>query len=276
VDWTDLNGKGHVPIIAALPAMLAFLLVFLDNGITWHLVNHPNNNLKHGEAYNYDLCLNGIFNFINGMLGLPWLVATTVPCIVHLNSLADKDAAGRIVSVQETRLTMFFSHMMVGLSLLVLQVLQLLPMPVLYGVFLFMGLAALPSMQFWNRLLLWLQQPSKYPKSVYVEFMEKKRIHLYTVIELFFFGLVFMVQNIPTIAIAFPLMTLLCIPGRTMLLPRFFEGWELCLLDGDDTEIDEWLRLKRQAEGSLNYVEEDIEEVAVEPLSKEMIPDEED
>lgn len=253
VDFSDLNGKGWVPIVAAGPAILAFLLVFLDSGITWHLVNHPNNNLQHGEAYNYDLCLVGVFNFINGCFGLPWLVATTVPCIIHLNSLAEKDSDGRVISVQETRLTMFFSHVMVGLSLLVLEVLRLLPLPVLYGVFLFMGLSALPAMQFWNRILLWFQQPSKYPDFVFTRYMEKKRIHIYTIFQLFFFGLVFMVQNTKAISIVFPLMTLLCIPARVIFAPKIFEGWELCLLDGDDTEIDEWVKRKRQSMRSMFF-----------------------
>ena len=41
VDLWDLNGKAWVPIAAAGPALLAFILVFLDDGITWHLINHP-------------------------------------------------------------------------------------------------------------------------------------------------------------------------------------------------------------------------------------------
>ena len=32
VDFSDLNGKGWAPLFAALPAMLAFVLVYLDNG----------------------------------------------------------------------------------------------------------------------------------------------------------------------------------------------------------------------------------------------------
>ena len=261
VDFSDLNGKGWVPIVAAGPVILDFLLCFLDNGITWHLINHPNHKLKHGEAYNYDLCLNGMFNFVNGILGLPWLVATTVPCIIHLNSLADKDKDGNIIDVQETRLTLFFSHLMVGLSLLVLELLQLLPMPVLYGVFLFMGLSALPTMQFWNRILLWLQQPSRYPDMVFNWYLEKPKIHLYTVLQLFFFGLVFLVQNLSAISIIFPLMTLLCIPGRWFFLPRFFEGWELNLLDGDDFEIKAWVDKKRHAMHSLRFADADVEDL---------------
>ena len=47
----------------------------IDNGITWHLIYNPNNKLQHGDSYNWDLFLNGFCNLINGLLGLPWLVA---------------------------------------------------------------------------------------------------------------------------------------------------------------------------------------------------------
>ena len=37
VDLGDLNGKGWVPFFAAVPALLAFILVFLDDGSPWLL-----------------------------------------------------------------------------------------------------------------------------------------------------------------------------------------------------------------------------------------------
>jgi len=52
VNLSDLNGKTWVPFMAAGPALLAFVLVFLDDGITWHLINHPSHKLNHGDAYN--------------------------------------------------------------------------------------------------------------------------------------------------------------------------------------------------------------------------------
>jgi hypothetical protein len=243
----DLNGKGYAPIVAAGPAIFAFILVFLDNGITWHLINHKSHKLQHGEAYNYDLLLNGIFNCINGLLGLPWIVATTVPCIIHLHGLATKDETGKIVSVQETRLTNLGAHAIMAACLGFLQALKLIPLPVLYGVFMFMGLASLPGIQFWNRILMFIRQPSLYPDTVYVKYMEKARIHKYTLFQILFFGGVFAVQNIKAISIAFPLMTLLCIPGRLFLLPKFFAGWELALLDGEDEQIEEWVEAKENA-----------------------------
>jgi hypothetical protein len=245
VDFGDLNGKSWVIFMAAGPGVLGFLLCFLDNGITWHLINHKSHNLKHGEAYNYDLMLSGFFNCVNGILGLPWLVATTVPCIIHLNALATKDKDGNFIEVQETRLTLFFSHLLLRLSLLFLDTLRLLPVPVLYGVFLFMGLSSLPAMQFWNRILMFCQQPNRYPKTTVTEHIENRQIFKYTCLQIAFFCGIFLVMNIKAISIIFPFMTLLCIPARLFFLPNFFEGWELLLLDGEDEGIEEWLEAKR-------------------------------
>ncbi|KAL7566606.1 hypothetical protein ACA910_003444 [Epithemia clementina (nom. ined.)] len=169
---------------------------------------------------------------------------------------------------------MFFSHLLVGLSLLFLQVLQLLPMIVLYGVFLFMGLSALPAMQFWNRFLLFLQQPSRYPDTVFTRYMDKARIHMYTVWQIVFFGLVFFVQNMSAISIVFPFMTLLCIPARLYFLPRFLEGWELLLLDGDDLDIRAWENKKRTAMHSIRF--NDVEDSTVHGKDMKEISDEEE
>jgi uncharacterized integral membrane protein len=272
VDYGDLNGKTWIPFMAAGPAILAFILIYLDNGITWHLINHPSGGLKHGTAYNYDLVLSGIFQAVNGSLGLPWLVATTVPCIIHLGALSTKDKDGNVLEVQETRLTHLFSHLLVALSVLALGLLKLFPMPVLYGVFLFMGLSSLPGMQFWQRVLLFCQQPLMHSPTVYNTHMKKSRVHMYTGLQLLFFGLVFVVQNVKLISIAFPLMTFLCIPARMFLFPRIFEGWELLLLDGDDLEIEAWVKAKALQDTmdieNLSDADEDDVDQFIEPKLK--------
>lgn len=247
-NMADLNDKSWAPVMAAGPACLSFILFYLDNGITWHLIYNPGNNLQHGESYNWDLFLNGFVNLINGLLGLPWLVATTVPCIVHLNNLAEKDKEGNIIQVQETRLTYFFSHLLVGLSLLFLNAIKQIPLPVLLGVFLFMGLSSMPGIQFWNRFLLFFQQPSQFPEKPFTKYISPIRIHMYTAFQIVFFLGVFFVQNTAAIAIIFPFMTLLCIPARLFFAPRIFHGWELCLLDGYDEEVEEWVSAKEEAE----------------------------
>jgi hypothetical protein len=247
VDLFNLGGKGYVPILAAGPACLAFVLVWLDNGITWHIVNHPSNMLTHGEAYNYDTCLSAVQVVINGLIGCPWLVASTVPCVLHVTAMSNKTKEGTTVSVQESRLTGLVVHGLRFATIFFLNVLKILPLAVLYGVFLFMGLVALPAQQFWQRILLFFMQPSKYPDYPYVKYMPKKRVHLYTVVELCFFALVFTVREIKTIAIAFPLMTLMCIPARVYLLPRIFARWELLLVDGDPNDIALWCQRKENS-----------------------------
>jgi len=42
-------------------------------------------------------------------------------------------------------------------------------------------------------------------------------------------------------------MTLLCIPARLFLAPKFLEGWELVLLDGEDEAIEEWIDAKEDS-----------------------------
>jgi hypothetical protein len=87
----------------------------------------------HGRAYNYDTIIVGALIGINSVIGLPWLVASTVPSIIHVQAMSDKDDRGKIVQVQETRLTHIFIHCLILGATFALQILKLVPVPVLYG-----------------------------------------------------------------------------------------------------------------------------------------------
>ena len=238
VDLGDLNGKSWVPFMAAGPALLAFILVFLDDGITWHLINHPSNHLSHGEAYNYDTIIIAIMLAVNSMLGLPWLVAATVRSITHVQALTERDSKGNVLHVQETRLTHFFIHALVGVAILFLNELRVIPVPVLYGVFLFMGLASLPTNQFWCRFTYWFMDTRKYPDTPFTKWMPRKKLHMFTGIQVFLFVSLMVFRSIQVIAIAFPIVVKACIPIRMYLLPKWFTEEELCLLDAEDEDID--------------------------------------
>jgi hypothetical protein len=264
VDLGNLNGKGWVPLMAAGPAFLAFILVFLDNGITWHLVNGDTYKLKHGAAYNYDTLIIGVMIAINSLLGLPWLVAATVRSVNHVHALAEKTSDGKIVSVQETRLTNLFIHILVLASIFALDVLKLIPVPVLYGVFLFMGLVSLGTNTFWQRILMFFMQPSRYPLEPYTMHMKPKRMHLFTVIQLLLFVLLYTVKAIKTIAIAFPLIIALCIPVRLYLLPQIFTQEELIMVDGEDEDVKRWFS-KLRLDETHHKIEDLHEEEEEEP-----------
>ncbi|KAG8134196.1 hypothetical protein E2320_007325, partial [Naja naja] len=64
-----------------------------------------------------------------------------------------------IVSVKETRLTTLVANSLVGLSLLLLPFpLQLIPKPVLYGLFLYIALTSIDGNQLFERVALLLKE----------------------------------------------------------------------------------------------------------------------
>ena len=275
VDLFDLNGNTWAIFMAAGPAALAFILAFLDNGITWHIVNHPSNCIQHGDAYNYDTCISAIMVAVNSILGLPWLVASTVPCIMHVSAMSDKTKEGVTLSLQESRLTGLFTHILVLGTCFALSVIRLVPLPVLYGVFLFMGLVALPAQQFWQRILLFFQEPSEMAKTPYTQYLQLSRIHIFTAVQLAFFIMLYVVKNVKAIAIAFPVMILLCIPARVYLLPQIFTDDELTLLDGQPEAIEAWVVRKRaEIEGALKV--DDIGDVTTTNELDKLVEEEEE
>lgn len=237
VDLGDLNGKDWIPLFAALPAILAFILVFLDDGITWHLINRPENKITHGHAYNYDTIIIGIMLVVNSMTGLPWLVAATVRSMNHVQALAEKDSTGKITSIQQTRLTHCFIHVLVLIAIFAMNAVKQIPMPVLYGVFLYMGLVSLWSNQFYERFCMFFMQSTLYPKKPHTDNVAPSKMHMFTAIQLFLFVVLYVVKSVKAVAILFPLVIAACIPIRLYVLPKLFTKEELVWIDGDDKEI---------------------------------------
>ena len=66
-------------------------------------------------------------------------------------------------------------------------------------------------------------------------------MHLFTVIQMAVFILLYAVKAIKPIAIAFPVVIALCIPFRMYVLPRIFTEKELVMIDSDDAVVAEWL-----------------------------------
>ena len=104
-----------------------------------------------------------IVGLINGCLpvfGCPWICAASVRTLTHLNAVTQVSqnvAPGekpKITGAREQRLTGLVSHLLLGLSVLLGAVLQEVPTPVLFGIFLYMGIVSLNGLQLFDRLLL--------------------------------------------------------------------------------------------------------------------------
>ncbi|RCN42213.1 HCO3- transporter family protein [Ancylostoma caninum] len=116
----------HTPAVAALvsffPAAFYTILIVMDQQITAVIINRKDNMLRKGEGYHLDLLIIAVLVLICSFLGLPFYVAATVLSVMHVNSLriqSESSAPGeipRFLGVKEQRLTGFFAHLLIGLS----------------------------------------------------------------------------------------------------------------------------------------------------------------
>ncbi len=230
---------------AAVPALFVTVLVFLDQNITARIVNSPDHKLHKGEAYHLDLGVVGILIAICSVFGLPWLVAATVRSLNHVRSLAtleekvmpNGETREHIIHVRENRLTGLTIHLLVGASLLLLPYLKSIPMAVLYGLFLFMGVVSMSGNQFFERLSLWLRDPALYPVTHYIRRVPRRTIHLFTLLQAICLGILWFVKS-SSIGILFPIFIALLVPVR-LLANRFFASEHLAALDAEEEPGDE-------------------------------------
>jgi len=199
---------------ALAPALLATILIFMDQQITAVIVNRKENKLKKGCGYHLDLFIIAIQIGVCSVLGIPWFVAATVLSINHVNSLrleSESSAPGekpKFLGVREQRVTGILVFLMVGLSVLMTPVLVLIPMPVLYGVFLFMGISSLAGVQLIQRMLIILM-PAKYqPDYIFLRNVPVRRVHLFTAIQAMCLACLWVIKTIKSISIIFPIMVL--------------------------------------------------------------------
>lgn len=89
---------------------------------------------------------------------------------------------------------------------------------------------------------MFFMEPGRYPEEVYTKHISPRRMHLYTLIQLCLFALLYAVKSWKAVAIAFPVIIAACIPVRLYILPKIFTKDELILLDSEDEEIEEWIR----------------------------------
>jgi len=231
------------------PAILLAMLVYADQNITARLVNSPDHRLQKGAAYHWDLAVVGGLLILCSVLGWPWLVAATVRSLNHVRSLATvektENAAGdqreRIIHVRETRITGIFIHLLIGGSLLFVNQMGFIPLAVLYGLFLFMGIVSLSGNQFFERITLWVTDPALFPGSHYVRNVPRFSVHLFTIFQASCLLALWFIKESPRLGILFPLFIVGLIPIR-FGLNRIFDAGHLAALDAEEEPSEDELQ----------------------------------
>jgi mannitol/fructose-specific phosphotransferase system IIA component (Ntr-type) len=252
-DWLvdPFEAPKWVWLASAGPAILVTILVFLDQNITARIVNSPDHKLRRGSAYHLDLAVVAVLVAVCSAFGLPWLVAATVRSLNHVRSLAttekrsgpDGEPREKIIHTRENRVTGLAIHLLVGVSLLALPLLRKVPMAVLYGLFLYMGVVSMRGNQFFERLSLWPMDAKSYPKNHYTRLVPMAKIHGFTGVQLMCLVVLWVVKA-SIVGILFPVFVALLVPIR-LAMRKFFKPEHLDALDSeeepDDEEGEHWI-----------------------------------
>uniref|UniRef100_A0A8C7VNC7 Anion exchange protein n=1 Tax=Oncorhynchus mykiss TaxID=8022 RepID=A0A8C7VNC7_ONCMY len=224
-----------------LPALLVFILIFMETQITTLIVSKKERMLVKGSGFHLDLLVIVVLGGTSALFGLPWMAAATVRSVTHANALTVMSKAvapgdkPRIQEVKEQRVTGLLVAILVGLSIVIGDLLRQIPIAVLFGIFLYMGVMSLNGIQFTERLMLLLMPPKYHPDHTYVRKVKTLRMHLYTLIQLVCLASLWAVMS--TVAsLAFPFVLILTVPVKMFLLSRIFTTREMQCLDSDDAE----------------------------------------
>ncbi|CAL8364985.1 unnamed protein product [Arctogadus glacialis] len=255
-------------LVAVLPALLCTILIFMDQQITAVIINRKEHKLKKGCGYHLDLTIVAIMLGVCSIMGLPWFVAATVLSISHVNSLKVESGCSapgeqpKFLGIREQRVTGFMIFMLMGCSVFMTSVLKFIPMPVLYGVFLYMGVSSLKGIQFFDRIKLFGMPAKHQPDLIYLRYVPLWKVHVFTLVQLTCLVLLWVIKA-SSAAVVFPMMVLALVFIRK-LLDFFFTKRELSWLDDlipeskkkkeDDKKKRE--RQKREAEARL---QEDVD-----------------
>ncbi|XP_068606041.1 solute carrier family 4 member 1a (Diego blood group) [Brachionichthys hirsutus] len=221
-----------------VPALLVFILIFLESQITTLIVSKPERKMMKGSGFHWDLLILVTMGGIASIFGVPWMSAATVRSVTHANALTvmSKGPKPEIEKVIEQRVSGIFVAIMVGVSIYMEPLLKMIPITALFGIFLYMGVTSLNGIQMWDRMLLLITPKKYHPAEAYATRVSSMRMHLFTLIQLLCLALLWIVKMSPA-SLALPFVLILTIPLRMLMTGRFFTVMEMKCLDADNAKV---------------------------------------
>ena len=238
--FVDLNAIPLiVKLLCSLPAVLLSSLFFMDQNISVRVVNNPDNKLRKGSAYNLDMVALGIITGLVSLVGLPWMCGATVQSVSHVKAMTEtryntETMETEIVKVTETRTTGFVVHALMAGSLFLLPLLQYVPIPVVSGVFLFLGRKLMSGNSFLQRIRDLFVETNRLSDDHPIKYIGRKKTLIFTVTQILCLAGLWAFKQNSTTAVFFPSVIGLLMVIRAFILPKFFTERELVDL-GDPT-----------------------------------------
>lgn len=234
--------KASTPIVAvfgaAVPAFLLFILLYMETLLTGMLVGKKEHRLKKGTGFHLDLFLMGMLSAVAGLFGVPWMCAATIRTVSHLQSLSvmtRKNPPGvkpKLDYIIDQRLTNFLVSFCIGLLAFTSNLLEHIPIAVLLGVFLYLGIISLSGLSLIERIKVFFMPSKHHPDADFIRNVKLWKIHIFTLIQVMCLALLWVVKN-SIIAIAFPFFLILLVVFRHSFRFFIFNEMDLEALDSE-------------------------------------------
>jgi hypothetical protein len=250
----DLGGIPVWGVFAAIfPGLIITILFFFDHNVSSLIAQDRLFKLQKGSAYHWDFFMLGVGLILSGVLGLPPNNGLIPQAPLHVKSLmveveVEVPRRGEVHTLQsqpqekekefivlEQRWTILFQS--IGCGLLAIYpfavALRLIPTAVLYGLFLFLGLASFEDNEFARRMYLLIMDRSLRPDPIPP--LTHTRVAYFTLIQGTACAIIFGITFTPA-EVVFPVLIALVVVLRLSILPRQFSHEELALLDSNIIE----------------------------------------
>ncbi len=237
---------------AFFPAVVLTVLFFFDHNVSSLMAQGPEFNLQKPPTYNWDFFVVGLNILVCGLLGLPFTNGLIPQAPLHVAALSTKETQVDektglkqliVVRVEEQRLSNLIHACLIGVCCIpaVTGQLKLIPLSVLNGIFLFMGIGCFTGNGFITRCMLpFLDKDRRRVTADTGEKLEalmesahgRKEVGLFTGIQLVFALGIYAVTKTAA-GIAFPVLIAMLVGVRWGVLPKLFSEGCLIALDGE-------------------------------------------
>jgi hypothetical protein len=173
------------------------------------------------------------------IVGLPWMCGATVQSMNHLRAMTEmkyneETDSAEIVEVTETRVTGLLVHALMAGTLFFLPTLRFVPIPVVSGVFIYLGRKLMTGNSFFVRIKDSFAERGRLPEDHPLNTIGRKKTYLFTLIQIACLAGVWTFKQNTATAIFFPSVIGLLMLIRSFVLPKLFSEEELTSL-GDAT-----------------------------------------
>ncbi|XP_076171148.1 anion exchange protein Ae2 isoform X1 [Ptiloglossa arizonensis] len=223
-----------------VPALLVYILVFMETQISELIIDKKERKLRKGNGYHMDIVVVCLMNVGCGLIGAPWCCAASVRSLTHVSAvtvMSRTHAPGdkpHIVEVKEQRVSALLVAVLIGVSVLMAPLLRRVPMSVLLGVFLYMGISSTNGVQMFDRVKLFFMPVKHHGTANYVRRVQTYKMHIFTLIQILCLAILWTVKSTRA-ALALPFFLILMIPLRAQMR-HFFTVAELRALDSKGSE----------------------------------------